>query len=90
MIVDNKTKNNNKLFIYGKGIVKMTKFVHSNVHSVQQVQLYIEHNPNKIDDIQIKDKNVKEVKELNKTSHVNNKLYLTKLGGGFVKLNWGD
>ena len=48
MIVDNKTKNNNKLFIYGKGIVKMTKFVHSNVHSVQQVQPYIEHNPNKI------------------------------------------
>jgi hypothetical protein len=60
-----------------------------------QVQPYIQHhNSDKIDNIQIKDRNTKWTKELNKTLHVNNKLYLTKLisggeklGGGFVKLS---
>ena len=93
MIVNNKNKNINKQFVLGKGLVEKTNFVHSNVHSMQP---YIEHNSNEIGNIQLKDKNTKRVKELNKTLHVNNKLYLTKLisgggtqklGGGFIKLN---
>jgi hypothetical protein len=97
MIVNNKNTNNNKQFILGKGVVKKTNFVHS-VHPVQlperevknqrfsQVQPYIQHhNSDKIDNIQIKDRNTKWTKELNKTLHVNNKLYLAKLISGGEK-----
>ena len=109
MIVNNKytgkigdfPPNNNKQFVLGKGIVKKTNFVRKIEdlsHSVlpeREVQPHIQyHNSDKIDNIQIKDKNTKLTpaklaKELNKTLHVNNKLYLIKLisGGGFVKLN---
>ena len=105
MLVNNNNKNNNKQFILGKGLVKKTNFVHSNVHCVQlperkiknqrffQVknqrfsrgQPYIEHNSNKIGNIQLIDKNTKEVKELNKTLHVNKKMYLTKFINGGEK-----
>ena len=80
MIVNNKNTNNNKQFILGKGIVKKTNFV----------QPYSQHhNSDKIDNIQIKDKNTKLAKGLNNKLQVNNKLFLKKLlsGGGFVKLN---
>ena len=106
MIVNNNNKNNNKEFILGKGLVKKTNFVHSNIHCVQlperevknlrfsqvknqrfsQVQPYIQHhNSDKIDNIQIKDKNTKLAKGLNNNLQVNNKLFLKKLISGGEK-----
>ena len=86
--MNNKNKNSNKQFILGKGLVKKTDFVKN--QRFFQVQPYIQHhNSDKIDNIQIKDKNTKLSKGLNNNLQVNNKLFLKKLisGGGFVKLN---
>ena len=86
MIVNNKYTNNNKQFVLGKGIVKKTNFVRKIEDLSHSVQPHIQyHNSDKIDNIQIKDRNTKWTKELNKTLHVNNKLYLAKLISGGEK-----